>query len=225
MKNPFKLLTKFDYIFWSISVTVLIVFFAVFKGDVLTLICSLIGITGLIFIAKGHVLGQIITIIFALIYAVVSFSYRYYGELITYAFMSLPMAVISLISWIKHPYKDSGEVEISKVSKKHIIICTLLTYAITVGLYFLLKFFDTPNLIVSTISVVTSFVAVYLTALRSPYYAVAYACNDIVLIVLWVLATVDSISYLPMVICFCIFFLSDIYGFVSWKIRQKRQSK
>lgn len=225
MKNPFKLLTKFDYIFWSISVTVLIVFFAVFKGDVLTLICSLIGITGLIFIAKGHILGQIITIIFAVVYAIISFGYRYYSELITYAFMTLPMAIIALISWIKHPYKNSGEVEISKVSKKQIIICSSLALIITVGFYFLLKFLNTPNLLVSTFSITTSFVAVYLTALRSPYYAVAYACNDIVLIVLWVLATVDSISYLPMVICFCIFFLSDIYGFVSWKIRQKRQSK
>ncbi|MBO5304046.1 MAG: nicotinamide mononucleotide transporter [Clostridia bacterium] len=225
MKNPFKLLTKFDYIFWSISVTVLIVFFAVFKGDVLTLICSLVGITGLIFVAKGHILGQIITIVFAVVYAIISFGYRYYSELITYAFMTLPMAIIALISWIKHPYKNRGEVEISKVSKKQIIICSSLALIITVGFYFLLKFLNTPNLLVSTFSITTSFVAVYLTALRSPYYAVAYACNDIVLIVLWVLATIDSISYLPMVICFCIFFLSDIYGFVSWKIRQKRQSK
>ena len=225
MKNPFKLLTKFDYIFWSISVTVLIVFFAVFKGDVLTLICSLVGITGLIFVAKGHILGQIITIVFAVVYAIISFGYRYYSELITYAFMTLPMAIIALISWIKHPYKNSGEVEISKVNKKQIIICSSLALIITVGFYFLLKFLNTPNLLVSTFSITTSFVAVYLTALRSPYYAVAYACNDIVLIVLWVLATIDSISYLPMVICFCIFFLSDIYGFVSWKIRQKRQSK
>ena len=61
--------------------------------------------------------------------------------------------------------------------------------------------------------------------MRSPYYAIAYAGNDIVLIVLWVLASIQDISYLPMVLCFVMFFANDIYGFINWKRMRKRQER
>ena len=38
-----------------------------------------------------------------------------------------------------------------------------------------------------------------LTIFRSPYYAVAYSFNDIVLIILWVLATIENPAYFCMV--------------------------
>ena len=62
---------------------------------------------------------------------------------------------------------------------------------------------------------------------RSPFYAVAYAANDIVLIILWVLASLENISYLPMVMCFAMFLLNDMYGFINWRkmsVRQKLES-
>ena len=65
--------------------------------------------------------------------------------------------------------------------------------------------------------------AVYLTFRRSPYFALAYAMNDIVLIVLWVLASVLDIRYISVVVCFVAFLFNDIYGFISWHRMKKRQ--
>ncbi len=81
----------------------------------------------------------------------------------------------------------------------------------------------TSNLILSTISVTTSFLAVYLTFRRSAFFAAAYAANDIILIFLWLSATFSNISYLSVVICFVMFFANDIYGLVSWSKMQKQQ--
>lgn len=76
---------------------------------------------------------------------------------------------------------------------------------------------------ISTISVTTSFIASYLTYLRSPYYALAYAANDIVLFFLWILAALVDISCLPKVLCFFIFLLNDLYGFYNWQRMRHRQ--
>ena len=100
----------------------------------------------------------------------------------------------------------------------------IFSVVITVAFYFILKFFDTPNLIFSTLSVATSFLASYLTYFRSPFYAVGYAANDIVLIVLWVLASMQDTSYIPMVVCFVVFLLNDSYGFINWQRMKKRQA-
>lgn len=194
-------------------------------GDALSFIASLIGVTSLIFLARGFAFGQVLMIIFSTIYGIISFRFSYYGEMLTYIGMTLPMAVVSLVSWIKHPYKKSAEVEVSKLSKNKIVFIVLSSVAVTAVFYFILKYFNTANLLPSTFSVLTSYIAATLTAFRSPYYAVGYACNDLVLIVLWVLAAIEDFSYLPMVACFAVFFVNDMYGFICWKRMEKRQKK
>lgn len=224
IKDSFGRLTRFERLLLGLSYCVVAASFLLSEEvDYLNLATSLIGVTGLIFLAKGMAIGQIITIVFSLCYGVVSFFFAYYGEVLTYVFMTLPMAVIALVEWIRNPYKDSGEVAVAPVTWRKVVIMMLLAVVVTVVFYFPLKALSTPNLIFSTLSVTTSFVAVYLTYLRSPFYALAYAFNDVVLIVLWTLATIEDASYAPMIACFVMFLANDIYGFVNWRRMQHRQ--
>ena len=222
--NYFNLTEK---LIWSISVIVIIVSFFLFENDgYLTLVASLIGVTSLIFCAKGNPFGQFLMIIFAIIYSIISFSFQYYGEMMTYLGMSLPMAVFSLVSWLKNPFNENkSEVRVNKITRKEVVFMSALTLVVTVAFYFILEYFNTANLIPSTFSVSTSFLAAYLTFRRSPYFALAYASNDIVLIILWVLASLNDISYISVVICFAVFLVNDLYGFISWLKMMKRQEK
>lgn len=226
IRNPFANLTKFEWILWLSSVAVVIASFILSQGQSLTnCITSLIGVTALIFVSKGDVFGQILTVVFSLFYGVISFKFRYYGEMITYLGMTAPIALMSVISWLKHPFKDSSEVEVQHLNKKQIRSIVVMTIAVTFVFYFILKFFNTVNLVISTISIATSFSASYLTFLRSPYYALAYSANDVVLITMWILATAADLSYLPMVFCFLMFLFNDIYGYYNWvRIRNKQQA-
>mgnify|MGYP004511569927 FL=1 len=146
MSNPFTNLTKKEWGFWMCSLIIMIAS-NVLSGDfdVLTLIAACIGVTSLIFAAKGNVWSQILMIIFSILYGIISWQFRYWGEMITYLGM---------------------------------------------------------------------------TMLRSSYYAMGYATNDIVLIVLWILASIHEPRYISVTIIFVIFFCYDMYGFVSWKKRE-----
>lgn len=124
--------------------------------------------------------------------------------MLTYVCMTMPMTVFALVSWLKTPFKgNKAEVEVNKLKKNEPIFMWLLAISITLIFYFILKTFNTKNIIPSTISVTTSFIAVYLTFRRSSFYAIGYAANDIVLIILWTLATIENISYL---FCNCLFY-------------------
>lgn len=227
MKRLLNYFSKFEIGLWLSSVLIILSTFVVFEEkDYLTLIASLIGATFLILNAKGNPLGQFLTIVFSFIYGVISYRFSYYGEMITYLCMSMPIAFIALISWIKNPYKGKkSEVKVNHISKKEIVLMWCITIAVTIVFYFILKYLNTSNLIPSTLSVTTSFLASYLTFRRSPYFALAYVANDLVLIVLWVLASFTDNSYLSVVICFIVFFVNDMYGYVSWKRMEKRQKK
>lgn len=220
----FSILTPFEWGLWLVSSAMVVVSHLLSPdGNVLSLIASLIGAAALIFVAKGHIYGQLLTVVFAVFYGIISFHFRYYGEMITYLCMSAPMALMAVVSWIKHPYRDTDEVEVSALSRRKIIALVVATVATTTVFYFILGALDTASLLISTLSVTTSFLAAALTYLRSPYYALAYAANDIVLIVLWVIAAAKAPSYFSMVMCFVMFLLNDIYGFVNWKRMKKRQ--
>lgn len=222
MNNPIKILSKHDRILWICSL--LIVFISnisVPNFDPLTLAAALIGVTSLVFAAKGNVWAQILMIVFSILYGIISFRFRYWGEMITYLAMTMPMAVWSTITWLKNPSKENkNEVQIQKLTSTHIIGLIFFGIIITAVFYFILLRLNTPNLLFSTISITTSFVAVSLTMLRSSYYA----ANDIVLIVLWSLASVQNPVYISVTINFVIFFLNDVYGFINWKKRELKQS-
>ena len=225
MKKPLSYFSIIEIALWTSSVALILISFLVFdRANYLTLIASLIGVTSLIFNAKGNPFGQVLMVIFSLLYGIISYKFTYYGEMITYLGMTMPMAVFALISWLRNPYKGNrAEVEVNIIGKGEQRLMWLMTAIVTIIFYFILEHFNTANIIPSTLSVTTSFIAVYLTFKRSPYFALAYASNDIVLIILWVMASVTDIRYISVVVCFLAFLFNDIYGFISWQRMKKRQ--
>ena len=106
LKKIFGNFTVTDYVLWGFSVAAIILSAVLFgNSDALTLVATLFGVTSLIFYAKGNLVGPVLMFVFCVIYGIISYSYAYYGELITYVFMSLPMAVFTIVSWLKHPSK------------------------------------------------------------------------------------------------------------------------
>ena len=219
--------TAFEKILWISSASVIIVtFFMQDGGGILSLAASLIGVTFLIFNAKGNPIGQLLTIVFSILYGFISYSFAYYGEMVTYLGMTAPMALLALISWLRNPYKgNKSQVQVNRVSKKEIFFMLILTAAVTAVFYFILSALKTANIVPSVISVTTSFLAVYLTFRRSPYFALAYASNDMVLIILWAMASVKDKNYVSVLICFMVFLVNDLYGFINWKRMEKNQSE
>lgn len=224
-KNHTNYFSRNERILWTSSSILILTAFCLFdRESYLTLLASLIGVTSLIFSAKGNPVGQFLMVLFSLIYGIISFRFSYYGEMITYLGMTLPMSVFAFVSWLKNPYNGNRSVvKINHIGTPECFLMWLITFLVTIGFYFILRSLHTANMLPSTISVTTSFLAVYLSFRRSPYFALAYAANDIVLIVLWTLASIADIRYISVVVCFAAFFANDIYGFLNWRTMEKAQ--
>lgn len=225
VKRLYRYFSLGERLLWSCSILLILLSFFLFEGgSILSLCASLVGATSLIFCAKGNPVGQVLMILFSILYSVISFAFAYYGELFTYLGMTLPMAIVALVSWLRHPYQgNKAEVTVNHLKGKEIFLLLGLTVVVT-GIFFgILAYFDTANLLVSTVSVATSFFAVCLTFRRSPYFALAYALNDVVLIVLWVMASLKDPSSLSVVVCFVTFLVNDLYCCLNWRRMARRQ--
>lgn len=225
MKNLLRYFTRGEWTLWGGSVCLIVLAFLLFdRVNYLTLAASLIGVTSLLYNAKGNPIGLSLMVVFSGLYGIISYRFAYYGEMLTYVGMTGPMALFALISWLRNPYGGNrAEVAVDRLRKFEYVLLPFLTVLVSIGFYFILKFFHTANLLPSTLSVTTSFVAVYLTFRRNPFFALAYAANDVILIILWLLAARTDISYLSVVICFALFLVNDLYGFLCWQKMRRRQ--
>lgn len=217
--------TKSELLLWSASIIFILGSFILFdRENYLTLAASLIGATSLIYCAKGNPFGQFLMVVFSIMYGAISYTFDYYGEMITYVGMTGPMALFALVAWLRNPYNGNrAEVKVNELTKREIVFMFILAGIVTFAFYFILKNLNTANLAPSTLSVTASFIGVYLTFRRSAYYALAYALNDIILILLWTLATLTDISYMSVIICFVMFLVNDLYGFINWTRMKKTQ--
>ena len=122
-----------ELMLWGFSVSLILAAFGFFGGNgFLSLIASLIGVTSILLNAKGNPIGQFLMIIFSMLYGIISYSFSYYGEMITYLGMTMPMAVFALITWLRHPYEGKRtEVQVNSISKMESIIMFLPAAVLT----------------------------------------------------------------------------------------------
>lgn len=226
MKKIFKEWSHFEILFLFCSLIVITLCFILGTDrNVFSLVVSLIGVISVLTVAKGLVIAPMINIVYNIIYAILSITQQYYGEAIIYIFLMIPISVMSIVEWLKNKSKDDENVvEINKIHGIEYMWLSVVTLIATIGFYFLLKFLNTNELVISTISLISSLVASYLMLRRCSYYALGFMANDIILIILWGLVVKNnSIAYLPTVITFVVFLINDIYGFINWKKIEKKQ--
>ena len=225
MKNIFKGWSVLELILLTVAPICILTVGIIFKSDVLTIIASIIGVFCALFLAKGLVAGQFIGIVLVVFYSIVSFNNGFYGEMIIYIALMLPMYIWSIVEWAKHKNQNTQSVEINHIKPKEWLVVAIVAVAVFIGLYFLLKLLNTNELFVSTLSVVDNIFAIYLLARRSKYGFLSYIVNDIILIVLWGLPVINgNLLLLPMLLNPIINLVNDSYGIINWTKLQKMQS-
>lgn len=220
----FKDWTKFEKFLLFASIILVALVGIIFKSDLLTTICSIVGIITALLLAKGKNLGQIVGLLIVALYSIVSFKNKFYGEVIIYLCIMLPMYIIGIISWLKHQNKETNTVEVNSIKTKEWIIVSIVSLIAFISIYFLLKLFNTNQLFISSLSVIDSLFAIYLGIRRSKYSFYFYVVNDLILILLWGIPVISgSLILLPMVFNPIINFINDVYGIYNWKKLEKIQ--
>lgn len=225
IKKYFEDWNKFEKSFLICGLLTSIISSIIFNGTVIdTLYTSLYLITALL-MSKGKVECYFVGFVSVFFYGIVSYNQGYYGELIITAFLTFPIMIIGIISWLRHQDKEEDTVIISSLSKKEITIALLSQLVLFWIYYFILKAFNTDLLVISTMSVVTSVLVSYFEARRSELSLFCYIANDLVIITLWLIPIISGqIELISVLVGPILLLINDIYGSYNWR-RLKNQQK
>lgn len=226
MKFKFFDWTLFEFLLFSIGMVLTAIIGIVFSSDWLTISYTLIGIVNAMLLAKGKVLGQFLGLVIVVLYSIISYRNAYYGEIIIYVTMMLPLYIISIISWIKHRTKEEKSIVVNEIKTKEWVFVGIVTVCLFIAFYFILKALNTSQLFISTFSIIDSAFVVYLLARRSRVGFLSCIINDIVLITLWGIPIIQgNLTLLPMILVSVVGMTFDAYGWVHWgKLRKKQKS-
>lgn len=223
MKNVLKGWTRFEKILIFVSIVLVSISGIITKSEILTILTSLFSIICALTQAKGKVISQFIGVVVIILYSILSFKNQYYGEVIIYVLVLLPMYIIGIYSWITNKNDDTNEVNQANLQKKEWIILFLLNILLFGILYFILKCFNTSQLIVSTLSMLASLMANYLIVRRNKYSFLFYIINDIILTILWGIPVLQgNLTLVPILIEPILLLISDSYGWKNWNNNAKK---
>lgn len=215
-----------DLLLVLIGVIAVVATSIVFKSSWLVIIQSVLCLLTVFTQAKGKIITQFLGIVTFILYMIIAFQEKPYGEFILYLTILIPMYVYGAINWLKNKDKQNSDlVEVkSNLSKKEWLWMFIVFIVVSVGVFFLLKLLNTAQLIISTLSFISMLPALYLLARRCKWNQVAFLVNDIFVIILWIVLVIKGeLSYIPLVICFVFQMIYDIYGIFEWKKLEKRQ--
>ena len=225
IQNYFKDWTKFELCFLTFGLLASILSTIFFKGTIIEwLYTSLYFVTALL-MSKGKVECYFVGFVSVFFYAYISYNQGYYGERLITAFLTFPIMIIGIISWLRHQYKEENVVEINSLSKKELTISLVSQIPLFFIYYMILKIFNTELIILSTLSIVTSVLASYYEARRSDLSLPCYIANDLVIITLWIIPILNgNTSLISVLVGPFLLLMNDIYGTYNWQ-RLKRHQK
>ncbi len=215
--NYFKDWNLFERLFLFIGIILGILSSIIFHGTIIDSLYTITYLTTAILMSKGKVESYFIGFFSVFFYGIVSYNQGYYGELLITIFLTFPIMIVGIISWLKHQDKDD-DVVISSLSKKEIIFAFSSQLILFWAYYFLLKSFNTDLLVISSCSIVTSVLASYFEARRSELSLFCYIANDLIIITLWVIPIVKgNTSLISVFMGPLLLLVNDIYGSYNWK--------
>lgn len=224
--NFLKRIKWYGYLFLAVCYATVIAIGVIFQSSWLVVLNTLLGILYVFFIAKGFVIANIFGIVQVCLYSVISFTNQFYGE-VALCGVNFIICVITLISWFKNRDNDKSNVKVAKnFGWKQWVLLAGLSCVFFVVFFFVLRAFNTANLIISTLSVTGNFAAGYLTINRSELSFIFYIISNIMCIVLWLTIVLQGgLQYLPTLINYVIFIFINIIGVINWVKLKKQQNK
>ena len=226
VKKFFKDIKWYEYLFVGISLVVMITLSIVFHSHIFYILSSTFGVVGVLFLTKVNVVGIFVGIVQIVFYSIISYLNGFYGEMVNNLCVTLPLYIANLITWLKNLYSKNGQVKInSSISWKEVVAAICVVVILSVGMFFVLDYFNTTMVFVSTLSFTFNTLAIYFLARRSSLNFVFYIFSNIANFAMWgtLIITAHDLSMLITLINVVVYFLLNCYGLYNWFMTRKKQ--
>ena len=204
----------FDKVYTIVFTLSLISIQLMTDSTLISLVCALLGIGHVILVRKGHRYAMVLGAIQAIIYCMISFKARIYGDFMLNVYNVFFLSY-GFIQW-KNNSSDNG-LHIRKLSKADAIKTLILTFVIYSCLFTVLTFAGGFRPYLDATNTTLCIVGVYLMSNRYIECWIAYNLTNVISVVLWLTLLLNGNTNAPvMMFMFGCYLVNSIYATIQW---------
>lgn len=216
---------KWD-ILWMVVATAVILGLSIYWGEnALGLIMALTGVWCVILTGKGKRSSFLLGTVNSILYAVVAFSAKYYGEVMLNLLYYLPMNVVGWVLWKKHMNDETGEVVKKRLKLRKGLMVYALTGLAIVGYGLVLAALGGNLPYVDSMSTVVSVVAQILSVWRLMEQWVLWIVVDIVTVIMWGVDFARGGETIATLAMWSIYLVNAVIMFARWYREANRNER
>lgn len=217
IKRYFKDWELFEKV-WLLVFTILIIGLSIYWRDTITgIACSLSGIWCVVLVAKGKISNYWIGIVNIILYAIISYGNKYYGEVMLNAFYFLPMQFVGAYVWIKNKKPNTKDgIIVKTLTNKNRVIWVIVSILGVMAYGKVLELLGGNLPYVDSMSTVLSIMAMLLMVYRFIEQWILWIIIDIVTIILWFIAMMKGGNDISILLMWTAYFFNAIYGMYNW---------
>ena len=205
-------------VIWLLLATAVILGLSIYWKDSMTGIwAALTGIWCVILTGKGKLSSFWVGTVNTILYAVVAWQARYWGEVMLNLIYYVPMNFVGLYMWSKNMNKQTEEVLKERMSFKGSVLAYTCVIAGTLGYGVILNLMNGTLPFIDSMSTVFSIFAQFLCVKRYMEQWVLWIVVDIVTVIMWVYAFINGTGDMATVLMWSIYLINAIIMFAKWK--------
>lgn len=222
----FKDLNRFEKLYLIIGITINLIISWYTKSAFLAIVNGILSLFVGVYNAKGKMIVFVFTIVETLAYCVLSWQQKYYSEVFINVCIHMPITIWSIINWSRNQNKKTETITVVTQTRKQLIMAVGSQVLLSFVYYYFFKMVGNEMLLVSTINMALTILALYFNAIMSEYTFVCFLASAAFKSTLWIAPILKGdLSSVPVLVGSIMYIVIDAYGLYNWRKLKKEQNQ
>lgn len=216
IKNEFKGWKTWEVV-WLVAACLIITGLSIYWGDTLMGIFSATtGVACVVLTGKGKLSAYLFGLINCVLYAIIAYEAKYYGE-VAFNAISIPLQIVGFVTWSKNMNQETNEVVKKRMSNMGRIVLAGIILLGTIILSAVLKILGGEMPLVDSFTTVTSFIAMVISVRMFSEQWYLWCIINAASMVLWVGNLVQGTDNWATFLMWCTYLFNSVIMLIKWE--------
>lgn len=211
---------KLSKVFMVLAIILITVLSVITGSSMIQIVAAVFGTIYVFSVALEARYGQLMGVVHSFLYGIIMYTNGVYGTAVYDLIYCVPMQFYTFFAWGKND-EGKDKVEVSRYTKaQRVVIILLLILTILIYCIIATKL-NIKFALIDGISIIIGIMGLYMTSKKKIEQWFCYISTNIAMICLWTIKSIEDTSNIPMVVMWCIYVASNLYGLYRWNKKIK----
>lgn len=216
VKDEFLGWKMWEVLWLTIACVTIFALSVYWKDTAMGIISATTGVACVVCTGKGKLSAYIFGMVNTLLYAIIAYQAKFYGEVMLNAIYYFPMQFYGIYVWSKHMNNKTHEVEKKEMKLNGKIILGICVIGATIAYGFVLKLLGGALPFIDALSTVVSVIAMIISIKMYAEQWILWIVVDVVTVIMWAIAFAQGSESIATLLMWIVYLANAVVMYVKW---------